>query len=61
MDLTVKQLQLRALAVHVWNVGLAPSNTESLQPQLQRLCKDMSRQVSQHTAGLSPCSFSGAR
>ncbi len=65
MDLTVKQLQLRALAVHVLNVpvglGLAPSNRESLQPQLQRLCKDMSRQVSQHTAGLLPCSLSGAR
>lgn len=61
MDLTVKQLQLRALDVHVLNVGLAPSNKESLQPQLQRLCKDMSRLVSQHTAALSPCSLSGVR
>ena len=47
MDLTVKQLQLRALDVHVLNVGLAPSNKGSLQPQMQQLCKDMSTLVSQ--------------
>ncbi len=59
MDLSVKQL--RALAVHVLNVGLAPSSKESLQPQLQQLSKDMSRLVSEHSAALSPCSLSGAR